>query len=556
MNVKSDVIVKIVKIILIVFFVIFFVVGSGITFLIMNWSYRITPIHNWILIILDIIVFYTLMRFLISTKNKKNNKWRSRMSFTEPENGIKEQKKSRHDMVSVKVTIIIILIALLMIPGSFIQDMVREREGTKYQAFNETAKKWGRNQDINGPVLYIPVEFEKTVKKKIPVKNPKKDERDYEIVEEIVKYNKYLHILPEELRINGDIIPEIRYKSIYKMLLYRSDVNISGNFQLNENKKYTPNGKILWEDAFIAVGFSSLKSIKDVIALSNDHDIVKLEQGVCKKDIYDYGLSSKHKINYESGKIIPFSYNLKLDGSCDLLFTPLGKETSVELSSSWPDPNFTGNFLPNERTITDSGFVAKWNVMHLNREYPQHWFGDGLKDNIRKSKFGVKLIIPVDDYRKISRSAKYLLLFVSLTFLMFFLSEMIAKKKIHPVQYILIGISIVIFFVLLLSLSEHITFLNSYLLAALSTIGLISLYAMKIIKSKKFTGLIALALTMLYIFLYILLENQDYSLLFGSLGLFLALSITMYSTRNIDWYNIKDSKDGLAGESDEKDQIS
>ena len=138
---------------------------------------------------------------------------------------------------------------------------------------------------------------------------------------------------------------------------------------------------------------------------------------------------------------------------------------------------------------------------------------------------------------------------------MFFLSESIAKKKIHPVQYILVGLSIVIFFVLLLSISEHIAFITSYLIAALSTIGMISLYAYSIIKSRKFTGFIALALSMLYIFLYILLENQDYSLLFGSLGLFLALSITMYATRNIDWYNIKYEKDTPAGDSDEKDQI-
>ncbi|NOR44825.1 MAG: cell envelope integrity protein CreD [Candidatus Delongbacteria bacterium] len=476
------------------------------------------------------------------------------MSFTEPENGIKDRKKNHHDLISIKVTIIIILIALLMIPGSFIEDMVNERETTKNQAFNETAKKWGRSQSVNGPILYVPVEYEKTIEKTVRVNNPKEGESGYEIVEEIETYTKELRILPEELHINGEIIPEIRYKSIYEILLYRSDINISGNFLLTEDDKYPATGKILWEEAFIAVGFSSMKSIKEVVDLSFGKENIKLEQGLCKKDIYDYGLSSQVKIDHEAGKIIPFSYNLKLDGSCELLFTPLGKETSVELRSEWADPNFTGNFLPNERDISDSGFVAKWNVMHLNREYPQNWEGEGLKNKIKGSRFGVKLIIPVDDYRKISRSVKYLLLFVSLTFLMFFLSESIAKKKIHPVQYILVGLSIVIFFVLLLSLSEHVAFITSYVIAALSTISMISLYAMSIIKSKKFTGFIALALSMLYIFLYILLENQDYSLLFGSLGLFLALSITMYATRNIDWYNIKYEKDVLTGENDEKDQ--
>lgn len=532
--------------------------------------YKITnPIlHNFILIS----IIMSILGLFYKYRKKIVNKWRYRMSFSETDSSkksdeqqfgdiddlnikhekIKERKRNQNDMVSIKVTIIIILIALLMIPSTFIQDIVKEREGTKCQASKETAEKWGGSQDVNGPILYVPVEYEQIVEKKIQVKNPKKGESDYETVNDVEIYTKYLHVLPEELSIKGEIIPEIRYKSIYKILLYRSEVNISGNFLLTENKKYPSSGKIRWDKAFVAIGFSSMKSIKEVVDMSFGKEKLKLEQGLCKKDIYDYGLTSDVVIDHKPGMIIPFSYNLKLDGSSDLLFTPLGKETTVELNSTWADPNFKGNFLPNERTISDSGFVAKWNVMHLNREYPQNWIGEGFISDIDKSKFGVKLLIPVDDYRKISRAVKYLLLFVSLTFLMFFLAEIIIKKKIHPIQYILVGLSIVIFFVLLLSLSEHLQFFTSYYIAALSTIAMISLYSMSVIKSKKFAGIIALALSTLYIFLYILLQNQDYSLLFGSIGLFLALAITMYATKDTNWYNIKYSNDSSGEIENEK----
>ncbi|MBN2790749.1 MAG: cell envelope integrity protein CreD [Candidatus Delongbacteria bacterium] len=485
------------------------------------------------------------------------------MSFTENENFTENSKSAKNenpdtqlrydmsrtkiryrtDQTIVKVFLIIILAVLLLIPGSFIKNMVHERTFTRFNAFNEVSGQWGKDQTVNGPVLYVPVEYERTVHKKVPVENPKEGEKDYKLVEDKETYIEYMHILPEKINVEGRLYPEIRYKSIYKFLLYRADLKVNGEFFLKADKEYTKSGKIIWEKAVMEVGFSDMKSINEIVKIRVSEDILLFDKGLNNNDFYDHGLSCEIDLKEKQGIQIPFSYDLNLNGSGDLHVTPIGKDTSVKLSSENPDPNFTGNFLPVKRKIEDSGFTAEWNVMHLNRDYPQVCLEEFPKNKLKASAFGVRIMIPVDDYRKISRAVKYLLMFVSLTFLVFFITEAVTKKKIHPMQYILAGMAIVVFFILLLSISEHMCFINAYLISSGATIIMIAMYSYTMLKSGKFTAVITSALTVLYTFLLILLQNQDYSLLFGSIGLFIALALTMYATRNVNWYNIKYSNE-------------
>ncbi|GAH21121.1 unnamed protein product, partial [marine sediment metagenome] len=181
-------------------------------------------------------------------------------------------------------------------------------------------------------------------------------------------------------------------------------------------------------------------------------------------------------------------------------------------------------------------FRAKWNVLYLNRDYPQKWKGNSY--NIFNSAFGVKLLMPVDEYQKTMRSVKYAVMFISLTFMIFFFVEVINKKRIHPVQYILVGLALVIFFTLLLSLSEHINFNFAYLIASIATILLITAYSKTIFKSNFLTILMGSVLLILYGFMYTILQLQDYSLLLGSIGLFIVLAVAMYLSRKIDWYSL------------------
>jgi inner membrane protein len=186
--------------------------------------------------------------------------------------------------------------------------------------------------------------------------------------------------------------------------------------------------------------------------------------------------------------------------------------------------------LPVERTVTEQGFTAKWKVLHLNRNYPQYWKGRG--HDLSQSTFGVRLFRPVDIYQKSMRTAKYALMFIVFTFMAFFISEVMNRLRVHPVQYLLIGLAMIVFYTLLLSISEH-------LISAGAVIGLFSGYAKAILKNRAVTVMVSGVLAILYAYLYILLQLEDYALLMGSVGLFGVLSAVMYLTRKIDWYAIQ-----------------
>ena len=256
--------------------------------------------------------------------------------------------------------------------------------------------------------------------------------------------------------------------------------------------------------------------------------------------VFDSGVSIKIPINKDffENKDYPFSLNVDLNGSEELNFLPFGKKTTVLLTSKWNDPSFTGGFLPAQRTINNEGFTANWKVLDLNRNYSQQWVGNIDKQYINNSKFGVNLFLAVDEYTQTTRSIKYIIMFVALTFLVFFFVEILNKKRIHPIQYILVGLALCLFYLLLLSISEQMSFDFAYLIASISIILLITFYTRSFLGRNYLAILTGIILTILYLFLYVLLANQDYSLLLGSIGLFIILAIVMYLSRNLDWYSI------------------
>ena len=210
----------------------------------------------------------------------------------------------------------------------------------------------------------------------------------------------------------------------------------------------------------------------------------------------------------------------------------------ANLRSSWNNPSFDGAFLPEQHQIDNNGFSADWQVLDLNRNYPQIWVENVSKKTVLSSEFGVNLFSPVDIYTQTTRAVKYMIMFVGLTFLVFFLVEVFSNNKIHPIQYLLIGVSLCIFYLLLLALSEHVNFGLAYFLASLSVVILIGAYVRSALEKKVIPLITVGMLTILYGFLYILLQNQDYALLIGSVGLFLIIAAVMYTTRNVNWYQI------------------
>lgn len=421
---------------------------------------------------------------------------------------------------TLKILSIGLLVIILLIPTTMISSLMSERESRRDSVIQEINQKWGNSQTVTGPFFTV------------PYKSFYKDEN------EKLKFNiHYLHILPEKLDISGQIDPQIRYRSIYEAVLYSTQINMNGNFTLpilNQSNINPEN--VLWEKAIFSIGITDMRGIQDNIVVIFDEKKYDASPGLRTTDITSSGVHCVIPLS-PIKDVNTFSLQLNLNGSENIQFIPVGKTTSVNLKSSWPSPSFNGSFLPTTRKITDKGFSATWNILHLNRNFPQSWTGNQYK--VIDASFGLKLLITADIYQKSIRVSKYALMFIIFTFSAFFFSEIISKKRVHPIQYTLIGFAIILFYVLLLSISEHLNFDFSYILSALTITIIITGYSKGILKNNRFTLTIFGILIILYSYLYIVLRLEDYALIMGSIGLLTVLSTVMYITRKIDWYSLE-----------------
>lgn len=432
-------------------------------------------------------------------------------------NLIEETSNWIRNSVTLKLVVIGILVLILLIPASMVQNLITERSENQKSVVGEITGKWGAAQEIAGPILTIPY----------VVRNEKEGK--------IYETTMYAHFLPEKLNISGEITPEIRKRSIYKVMLYNSRLTFDGVFNRPDfNILSIAEENVLWNEAFITIGIPDLRGIRRSVDIQWNKTGYKGNPGVLRKDVVKSGINTRVPVNPDTSS---YSFSVKLDcnGSESLSFLPLGKETHARLTSSWDSPSFSGAFLPEKHDITSKGFVAEWNILHLNRNYPQQWTSND-NQNISESAFGVDLLFPVDHYQKSTRSAKYAVLFLFLTFLVFFINEIMNKSRIHPIQYLMIGLALVIFYTLLVSLSEYIGFNLSYLVSAIMTISLITGYAFSIL-TRKGAIVAGAILVILYGFLFVLLQLEDYSLMIGSFGLFIILAFAMMASRKINWYS-------------------
>ena len=446
--------------------------------------------------------------------------------------------------VMLKLITIGILILLLMIPASMLQSLVNERQSNRDSAVEEITSKWGSNQTIGGAVITIPY----TV-----ILEDEKGKKSTKI--------EYAHFLPENLNITGTLTPEKRYRGIYVVMLYNAKLNIKGFFKKpNVELLKIPKERFMFSEAFISIGLTDMKGIKAAIRLKINGKDLELNPGIETNDLFVSGVSSP--INLEAD-VLNFEATINLNGSKRIDFLPFGKTTKVSIESPWGTPSFVGASLPDERQVTDKGFKAVWNELHLNRNYPQQGMGrfigiatnnpqnysqdravvsypDGAETakvtGELESSFGVKLLLPVDEYQKTMRSTKYNLMFIVITFIAFFFVEILNRKRLHPIQYLLVGFAICLFYVLLLAISEHLSFNWAYLIGCVTILTLIIFYTQSVFKNGRITLIFNGILVLLYGFFYSLLQLEDYSLLLGSIGLFIILAVVMYLTRNIDWY--------------------
>ena len=431
-----------------------------------------------------------------------------------------------------KIGGIVLISLLLLIPTGMIKSIIYEREQTQREAIDEVSEKWGGAQTLQGPVLTIP--YTRYVKE-IDKANGK---------ETLVQITERLHVLPSKLDIQARVKPDRRHRGVYEIVVYNSALHVSGAFTKLDFKDLEAKGhSFKFNEATLNAGIDDLRGIEKQIELNWEGKKLPFNPGVSNQDIFYSGINSKVSISPTDDHLYRFSFDIELKGSQQLYFTPVGKETDVVLNSDWQTPKFDGAFLPDQHKTDKAGFKAHWNILNLNRNYPQSWTGSSYK--LRDSSFGVDLKLPVDNYQKSHRSIHYAILFIGLTFLVFFFIEIFQSSGIHPIQYILVGIALVVFYTLLLSISEHIRFNYAFILSALATVALISLYVRAILRSLKMSLFIAGLLSMLYIFIFVIIQLEDLALLIGSIGVFIILGLVMYFSRKIDWYNIGQDKNAI-----------
>jgi inner membrane protein len=420
---------------------------------------------------------------------------------------------------TLKIGLLAIMGLFLLIPLEMIKSIIRERQQNSEKVKKEIASQWAGQQTLSGPVLNIPVKIFPS----------KKDAESYISV---------FHLMPESLTINGGVKTEKRHKSIYQAVVYTADLTLSGEFlipDLSSGEK----SEILWNAAYYTLGISDNRGLKGGVSLKTDMGNIDAIPGLKNADVFSSGITFPASFTGENKKI-SYSINIKLSGSEELSFIPVGKTTRVMIQSPWTAPGFRGNFLPSERTINDQGFRAEWLITNLNRNFPQVWSENAYNTN--GDAFGIDFVLLVDHYQKSLRSAKYGILFIALTFLALLFAEMTTRGKFHIFHYLLVSLALILFFSLLNAISEQIGFNLAYLIASASTIILISLFLRLLVRNYRPVLILTGLLVFLYTFIFILLSLNDYAYLAGNIGLFILLSVTMWLSVKLRLFN-KDGED-------------
>ena len=431
-----------------------------------------------------------------------------------------------------------------------ISSLIYERLDTKRNAELEITSKWSGEQIITGPCIVIPYTQEIKQKDK----------------QELVRKN--LLLLPNEMNVTVDAKVEKRKRGIYDVSLYSSELLLTGTLNMDELAKtgIKPEDMQL-NQARVIMGISDLKGIREGVVMQLGAQNYDFEPGIPVENLYtdtdpiagksfyerDLQVTSPNLstgifsagLNVKIDSIamkdlaqgtLPFTINLYLNGSQGLFIVPIGKTTTAKVKSDWPTPSFGGDFLPANHNVTDEGFTANWKIIDLNRSFGQTVNAENATaiNQMATSAFGVKFIQSVDQYQQNERSAKYAILIILLTFVVVFFIEVLKKKAVNPFQYLLIGLALVLFYSLLLSLSEIWGFNLAYIVAAVMTTVLIVVHMSSILKNRNLGLFIGALLTFLYLFVFILIQMESYALLVGSIGLFCILAVIMYFSKKLE----------------------
>ncbi|PWE44332.1 cell envelope integrity protein CreD [Pseudomonas prosekii] len=436
--------------------------------------------------------------------------------------------------LAIKLGAIALLILLLLIPLMMINGVIQDRQQLRDGVLEDIARSSSYSQQLSGPVMVVP--YRKVVRTwKL---NEKTNERYQEVGEERGR----MFFLPERFELDGNVQTELRARGIYEARLFHADNRISGNFAIPEQLGITEDfADYQFDQPFLAVGISDIRGIENALKLELDGQRLDFVPGSQVSFLGEGVHVMLPALDPGKATELAFGFDLRLQGTGQLQVIPVGRTSKVSLSANWPHPSFIGNYLPAQREVSDQGFSAHWQTSFFSTNLEEALDSCVVTDKceaFNARSFGVSFIDPVDQYLKSDRAIKYALLFIVLTFAGFFLFEVLKSLAVHPVQYALVGVALAFFYLLLLSLSEHIGFALAYLVSASSCVLLIGFYVCHVLRSVRHGLSFSAGLAALYGLLYGLLSAEDYALLMGSLLLFGLLGVFMVLTRKLDWYGI------------------
>lgn len=446
-----------------------------------------------------------------------------------------EQKRSKfgnwlRNSITARMLVVGFLLLVLLIPLQFVKMLISERAYRQTEVIREINSKWGNEVLLSGPILKVPY---KTYK----------EERIYNEKTKTFQTNtetivKTAYLLPDSLQIDSDVKYIERGRTIYESVVYTANNTLSGNFpKIDFSDQDIKPKDILWDRISVEIRTSNLKGIRNSVAVTLGDETLAMTPKYNQSYLNIIESSFVKNYSEENNDPVSFTFDLIINGSESLKFIPLGKETSVTMDSNWHSPSFDGSPLPNEETkrIEETGFHADWQAFQINRQFQQQFFSE--IPDLSKFAFGTNFVVPVDEYQKSERTAKYGFMVIGLTLLVFLLIQIASKIYIHPFQYVMIGLALVMFYTLLISISEHSSFFKAYAIAAAAVLGLITIYSRAILKGFKFPLLVCASLASLYGFIYVIIQLENYALLVGSVGLFVILAVVMFASRRIDWGN-------------------
>ena len=448
---------------------------------------------------------------------------------------MKKKVKTTGNPMLKKALFLFFFSLLLQIPLMFVNGVVHERNYLYDSTIKNIGKEWGETQTIAGPVIVVPY-TEEYYEREYTVD---KQGKETEVVKSKKRKNRLI-ILPEKLDINVNLKEEVRKRGIYKSMVYTGELKMKGNFS-KVLSNIPINAVVDYNEISISLGITDIKALLKIDKFSFNGNKIELESGtgLVKPFQISKGISGKLNMKNEELTEIPFDIELVFRGSEGITLLPMGKENSFFIKSAWKNPSFYG-MLPRERVIDENGFSANWNISHLTRNYKQYFFAsESNKIDLSEAQAGVALYNGITHYRQVIRAAKYGVLFIMMSLLAVYLFEISGKKETHYIQYGIVGFSLVMFYLLLLSLAEHISFITAYGISAAAVIIPVSLYIASVTKNIKYGIGMLVLLIGIYSILFSILKMEDYALLTGTLLIMGVLYLLMYITKNMEIINKK-----------------